>query len=127
MNYRLINITQDYPTLKSWWEGQSWPAIPVSMLPAYGIMVEESVAGFLYKTDSSLAWIEWIVANPNTEKEFRRDCVKKLVSELLALAHNLNFEAVFSSSNKNSLIAAYEESGALKTDNNVTHFIWRLK
>ena len=126
MNVRYIKLPDDYEVLAKWWKQHDWPVVPLNYLPLIGLMVDSCAAGFLYKTDSTIAWIEWIVGDGEVDKVKRRTAVVELVKQLVIVAQSLGYKAVFSSTNKTSLKEAYLKCGAVLTDQNVEHFIWNL-
>jgi len=117
---------EHYAMLASWWESWSgWVAIPPIMLPENGLITYSDCgvplcAGFVYKTDSCIAWIEHIISSKNAKKELRAGSVGFLISQLSLLAKNLGFTACLTSSNQNGLIAKFENAKYQKTDTNTT-------
>ena len=63
---------KDYSTIVEWWKSwPEWEPLAQEMLPENGtggIIIEKEgepiVAGFLYGTNSKIAWMEWIISNP---------------------------------------------------------------
>jgi hypothetical protein len=123
-------VKDDYQTLDAWWQLHKWSSPPLQALPPNGIVVEtvsqRICAGFLYLTDSSIAWLEFVVANPMCDKLLRDKALDTLIPSLLYRAKELGKTTVFSSSVHPRLMNRYEKHGAVQTDVNVTHFIWRL-
>lgn len=103
---RLLN-TDDYDTLVSWWDGwKDWKgnAPPKEFLPQNGtggIMISNDdvdiCAGFLYTTNSKIAWLEFIVSNPNYRNKDRKEAIVMLIDVLCNIANELGFKAVFTS------------------------------
>ena len=88
MEVRLLT-DDDYNTLSSWWKDWRWTAPPRDMLPENGlggIMVhkdgEEICAGFVYFTNSSAAWLEFIVSNFNYRQDDRQEALRFLINVL---------------------------------------------
>ena len=73
----------DYFTVASWWSKQKWPVIPSDHLPEHGFIVDGIAAGFLYKTDSKFALLEFVIANPDTSKEDRSKALDLVIDSLL--------------------------------------------
>ena len=71
LNKRRLTL-EDYATIVKWWASwPDWEPLAQDLLPENGtggIMIERNgipvVAGFLYATNSKIAWMEWIVGNP---------------------------------------------------------------
>ncbi len=116
----------DYQEVRQWWEGHKWPAIPLSALPKTGLIVEGVCAGWLYSTDSSIAWMEWIVSNPLSDKTLRDASLNTLIENLLGKAKESGFTQVFTSVNHPKLIERYQNNGFTIEDRNVTHMIRSL-
>lgn len=61
---------KDYDVIAPWYTAHGWPQAPhISMLPeGTGIIVEDEngpiAAGFLYVTNSPIAFFEWLVTKP---------------------------------------------------------------
>jgi hypothetical protein len=120
MELRAVKYS-DYEQLKKWWDYWKFPAPDMCILPKYdnetttGIMVTKNgvdvCAGFLYETNSALCWVEFIVANPNVEKEERGECLDKLIQEFTIEAQSLGFGAIFASIKHPSLLDRYIKAG----------------
>lgn len=119
-----------YPILAKWWNDHDWPAIPQDALPKTGIVItnEENpiVAGFLYKTDSTMAWMEYIVADAKSDKMIRSEALDMLIDCLLFIAKENGFKTVFTSSVHPSLIARKQKHGFIVGDTNTTQLIRSL-
>ena len=79
----------DWDTLQEWWTKWEWPGITKEMLPMNGcgglmIYKEDTpiVAGFLYLTNSNIAWIEWIVSNKDYKGRDIKEAIEKLIVSL---------------------------------------------
>lgn len=115
-----------YAMLASWWDSWvDWVAIPPVMIPENGLIIYSDCgvplcAGFLYKTDSCVAWIEHIISSKNAPKELRGGSVEFLINSLSDCAKDLGFLICLTSSNKNGLITKFENQKYQKTDLNTT-------
>jgi len=114
---RLLNET-DYDALVHWWKWFRFTAPPKDMLPQDGmggIMIQKDgvdvCAGFLYTTNSKIAWLEFIVSNPEYKDKNRKEAIKTLINSLCHIAHNLGFKAVFTSVKNQSLINHFKDTG----------------
>ena len=117
---------QDYAQVAQWWEAQDFAPIAPECLPETGYIVNDCVAGFMYKTDSKFAWIEWIVSDPESNPLVRRASVPILVDTLVEAAREEGFTRIISSIEHPSLKKVYTEAGAIEADQNMTNYIWRL-
>lgn len=117
---------KDYKVISEWWKGYNWPAVPKEALPKNGFIVDGLCAGFLYCTDSSIAWMEFIVGNPAAIKEDRTIALNNLVISLCGLAKEYGYKQVFSSIQHPNLMKIYEDNGFEKSDVNMTNFVRRI-
>lgn len=127
MEVRPYKRETDYPTLAQWWNAhKEWTAIPVDILPEIGAVVEGVCAGFLYRTDSKIAWIEWIISNPESEPAVRARGLDLVIEALLGIAKDLGFVSVFSAVKHPKLLERYKQFNFIETDRDMIHGIWRL-
>ena len=125
MNIQLVN-KENYNILVDWWKGHAWTPIPYDMLPKVGFIVNDSVAGFLYATDSSMCVIEWIVSDPKSDKNLRKESIKILLDHLCNEAKKLGFICCFTYTKNKGLIQKLQENNFIKTDEDMIHFIRSL-
>ncbi len=109
----------DYATLACWWEAHGWPAIEPKMLPTTGVIADEKAAGFLYQTDSKVAWMEWIVADPAASD--RGPAIDAVISSLSEIAADMGFELILTSVKHPGLIQRYINNGFTKGDESMTN------
>jgi hypothetical protein len=116
---------QDYDTLCTFWKQWGFFAPPKDCLPNNGlggikIITPDNIivcAGFLYETNSRIAWIEFIVANPEIkDKTIRHNALIELISLLTIEAKEKGYSAVFASITNQSLINKYVEVGYTKNE-----------
>ena len=113
----------DYPLISSWWNARSFPPIPPQFLPPTGFIVGDHAAGFLYSTDSGIAWMEWITTNPQSVKIDRDNALNSLIDALTVEAKRLGFSAVFTSVADSGLISRYARHGFGVTDTTMTNMV----
>lgn len=127
MNIRSFDLLKDYEDIFNWWTKHNWAPIMPHSLPTTGIVVENDskklCAGFLYRTDSNLCWMEFIISNPDSEKEERDISLDLLISELIIKAEEFNCKVIFSSINHPSLIERYKKHNFVETDKQMTNMI----
>ena len=112
---------EDYDMLCQWWSKWRWEAPPRDFLPedaCGGLMVEcdgiPIVAGFVYFTNSKVAWIEFVVSNfEYKDKTGRKDAIAILIKELSALAQKNGSTYLYTVVKNQSLKKAYEDAGFL--------------
>lgn len=130
---RVIRGTKEFDELFimacTWWSFWKFTPPPVEFLPmnmlcAYNGDVPACI-GFLYSTDSKIAWLEFIVSNPGASKEDRHDGLEMLLSSTKILASALGFGAIFTTSRNQSLNKKLEKKYQT-TDMGVTHFVGKV-
>jgi hypothetical protein len=115
-------IESDYDVLCKWWKDWGWNPIPKGFLPQNGegglmVMEDETpiVAGFLFVTNSEVAWLEFIISNKNyTNKEIRKKSINLLIETLTNMAKQNGFKYIYTILKNDSLIKAYETVGYVK-------------
>lgn len=129
MRVELFNSETNYKDVSLMWEKQNWPVIPIQALPKTGMVVYKDdtpvAAGFLYNTDSSLAWLEFIVANPDFDHEVRSEALDLVVNGLVKVAKNYGKSDIFTVSNHKRLINRYK-SFDFKEKDTVTELVRSL-
>jgi hypothetical protein len=126
MEARQFNVLRDYQTVCGWWEAHGWPQLPTNLLPANGFIVEGLCAGFLYKTDSAFAILEFVVGNPSSDKIERGEALKVLIERAIESAREQGALVVFTSTEHPSLIEHYQTRGFVVTDKNMTNLVRRI-
>lgn len=116
----------DYPTLYSWWTDHGWSPVPFNMLPKTGFVVDNICAGFIYITDSQLCHMEWIISDPNSDKEKRDVALNTLIDTLCMVAKEYNCKAVFTTAKQKVLIERLKHHGFTTTDTEMVHLIKRI-
>src|ERR1700677_5048562 len=103
MNIRKIDLNKDYETLNKWLVGHNKPILSQDLYSDSGFMVNELVAGFLYKTNSSICLVENFVSDPASEKNERRRAINTLFETIIKEAKDLKFKMIFTAVELNSL------------------------
>ncbi len=116
-----------YETICSWWKAHKWDAIPLDALSDDGIVITSDgqpvCACWLYRTNSSICWVEWYVANPTAPRKIRNICIDKMIEISTSLAQMLGFKSVFSSVKVGRFIKRLEENDFIKSDQEMTNLI----
>ena len=117
----------DYELVASWWTGQKWNAVPSDMLPDLGLIsiIDDKpvCAGFLYTSNSKTVWMEWVIADPNSDKQTRALALEQLIDNLLTLAQLKKAKYVVTSVMHPKLIERLEQKGFIKTDTNMQNMV----
>lgn len=126
----LFQPDKHYEHVAKWWAEQKWPVLPLHQLPTTGVVVSiddnPAAATWIYKTDSSICWIEWIVANPEVRHEIRSNVLAVLLSSATTLAQVMGFTSIFTSSKHASLESRLSQHGFAAADRGVTQHVLNL-
>jgi hypothetical protein len=117
-------LESDWETLQEWWAKWKWPVVTKEMLPLNGLgglMIYKEdipiVAGFLYLTNSSIAWMEWIVSNKEYKEADRKEALELLIVELEKVALSVGKNIIFSVGKNKSLINIHKDLGYTVDEN----------
>tara|TARA_R100000655_G_scaffold77184_2_gene116242 strand:+ start:7852 stop:8262 length:411 start_codon:yes stop_codon:yes gene_type:complete len=128
-------IDEDYDTiLVEWWKDWSWKSPRKDFLPengSGGLMVMDNdipvCAGFMYTTNSAVAWVDWIISNKNYRKKPERAiALTILVDSLTNSAKEKGFKYVYALIKHKGLIRVYEELGYTQGDSYPTELIKKI-
>lgn len=131
LNIEYFEPENHYETICKWWTDYKWTQLPLEALPKTGIVVKYDndmvCAGFLYKTDSCIAWPEFFVSNPHfREKGFREAALTMLLKKLLEAAKESGFKICFSSVNNYRLRKRLKDVGFELLESNMCNMIKAL-
>jgi hypothetical protein len=134
LHIRELQDTDYDNILVEWWRQWGWEAPKKDFLPRDGkggIMVFEGetpiCAGYMYLTNSKVAWVDWIISNKEyTKKPQRKDAIKLLVSALTEICKTTGSKYVYALIKNQSLIGTYEELGYIKGDSYTSEMIKAL-
>jgi hypothetical protein len=108
---RKIELDKDYETLSLWLKNHNKPSMNKELFSDSGFMVDEIVAGFLYKTNSSICLVENFISDPASEKNARRTAINTLFKTIIEEAKSCGFKMMFTSVILNSLHKNLKEVG----------------
>jgi hypothetical protein len=134
LNIRELNENDYDEILVGWWQQWGWEPPQRDFLPNDGkggvIVYDEDVpvcAGFMYITNSKVAWVDWIISNKEyTKKPQRKDAIKLLVSELTKICKLTGSKYSYALIKNESLINIYLELGYIKGDSYTIEMIKTL-
>jgi hypothetical protein len=120
--------------LIGWWDEWGWVPPTRDFLPddgKGGILVSYDgipvCAGFLYTTNSKVAWVDWIISDRSFRKEEeRKECIRLLVSTLTNIAKKTGHKFAYALIKHKGLIEAYESLGYISGDNYTSEMIKSL-
>ena len=118
MEFRRLNQSDYDDTLVGWWKKWRWIAPSRDFLPengSGGIMVSKDgvdiCAGFIYFTNSKVAWIEFIVSNFDYKEKDRKDALKYLIDSINTIALGMGYKFIYTSVKNQNLINVYTDCG----------------
>jgi hypothetical protein len=128
---RELNESDYDNILVAWWKQWGWEPPQRDFLPdngKSGIIVYDQdtpiCAGFMYITNSKVAWVDWIISNKEyTKKPHRKDAIKLLVSTLTGICKNTGSKYVYALIKSRHLIETYEQLGYIKGDRYTSEMI----
>tara|TARA_R100001460_G_scaffold9049_4_gene22136 strand:+ start:17333 stop:17743 length:411 start_codon:yes stop_codon:yes gene_type:complete len=122
---RKLNSTDYDEVLVGWWKDWGWEPPAKDFLPDDGeggfLVLDEDIpvcAGFIYVTNSKVAWVDWIISNKNYDsKKKKHSAVILLVDTLTNLAKNSGKKYSYALIKHKGLMGTYEKLGYIKADN----------
>lgn len=130
LNYRQLTDNDYQDFLCKWWTDNRFPPPPLDFLPNNGkdgIVVFDAetntniAAGFVYITNSEVAWIEFIVANFEVkDRELRTQAIEFAIKQLIATCGK---KYLFTSIKNPNLIKHFLNSGFVVGTQNTTELI----
>jgi len=122
LEIRPLNENDYQEILVDWWIQWNWTAPEKDFLPDDGkggmIIYDEDIpicAGFIYVTNSKVAWVDWIISNKEYKiKDKRRAAIKMLIESLTNISKNTGSKYAYALIKNQSLIKTYEDLGYTK-------------
>lgn len=122
---RVWDRERDYETLKSWWEGHGWPALPVEDIPDTGFIANETAFGCLYiDIHGRFAMMEWVVTDPNAPARQAVKSLNEVIGRLLYMCKEIGVTRVYSVLKHEKLEKLYQKHGFIKGDTQVCDMTW---
>lgn len=131
LKIRELNESDYENILVGWWKDWGWMPPQKDFLPNEGkggiIIYDDDVpicAGYMYLTNSKVAWVDWIISNKKyTKKPHRKDAIKLLVSSLTEVCRNTGSKYVYALIKSRHLIETYEGLGYRRGDSYTSEMI----
>jgi len=108
----------DWDTLQSWWKWWRWPEVSKEVLPMNGIgglmVYKEDIpiaTGFLYLSNSKVAWLDWVISNPKYKEKDRKESIELLISSLEDVARQQDYSVIISITRSKPLIDTHKKLG----------------
>jgi hypothetical protein len=127
-----FNPVDHFPELKTWWAFWRWSGrvsldILPDILPDIGYVVEKDgtnlCAGWLYTTNSTISFVEFIVSNPFAPKETVDTALDFLIECLSQRALNEGGRAITTTINSKTLAKRIGRLGFEPTGENLTQYV----
>lgn len=118
---------EDHAMLAEWWTAHKWVPVVEAMLPPTGYIAyagdKPIIAGFIYilRDVKLMAWVEWVVSNPDTTPEERTDGFAELMGHLDAVAKENGVATLFTTSDNTGYIKRMELAGYNAMSTGQTH------
>ncbi len=116
--------------LCGWWKDWKWEIPQKDFLPEEGkggLMVSKDgvdiCAGFMYFTNSNVAWCEWVVSNKDYRENDRKEAMYFLINMIAEVCKTKGAKYIFTSLNNQALIKKYEDCKYIETDKNCTQMV----
>lgn len=125
----------DYDTyLTKWWKDWGWEAPQKDFLPQDGtggmmILDEETpiCAGFVYFTNSGVAWVDWIISNKDYKKKPERsNAIGLLIETLTNLCKTKGAKYCYALIKHKGLVETYKTLGYTEADSYTSEMIKKL-
>ena len=118
---------QHHAMVSAWWQAHKFGVIPKEYLPENGLLLSDDsgplAAGFVYRTDSKMGWLEFMVTNPEANPIRRVKALRQLIVSLSALADSLGIGMLFTSSDNAGLVRLLEGAEFRKGDTLTTQLM----
>jgi hypothetical protein len=120
--------------LVNWWNDWGWEPPQKDFLPEDGkggmIIYDGETpvcAGFIYVTNSKVAWVDWIISNKEYRKKPQRsNAIGLLIETLTGTAQKMNFKYSYALLKHRGLMDTYKQLGYVEADNYTQEMIKAL-
>jgi hypothetical protein len=106
--YRWCINEDDYLVVCNMMSEWGMPQIHRRMLSEYGAIISRNgvdiCSGWLYQSDSKIAWIEWVIMSKKAPKELRKGAIEFMYNILFETAKKLHYEVIMCAVKNNFLI-----------------------
>tara|TARA_R110000764_G_scaffold170568_1_gene257544 strand:+ start:129 stop:536 length:408 start_codon:yes stop_codon:yes gene_type:complete len=134
LKVRSLSETDYDNILTKWWDAWGWTAPLKDFLPENGtggLMVmdgdEPVCAGFVYLTNSSAAWCDWIISsNTYRKKPDRKEAISLLIDCLTGVCEKQGCKYVYALIKSKPLIETYKKLGFTQGDSYNTEMIKKI-
>lgn len=104
-------VTSDFLQISAW--AREYDAhYDIKQFPKTGFIVDGIAAFFLYSTDSSVCFLENMIANRAVDREERNRALSLLVEAIIKEASDLGFTVAYATTDNPSVVARAMRAGA---------------
>jgi hypothetical protein len=133
-NIKPLGETDYEDILVGWWKDWKWTPPLKDFLPSDGkggVMVLDNdipvCAGFVYMTNSKVAWVDWIISNKEYKKKpQRKEALDLLITTLTNICKDTGNKYCYALIKNKSLIKTYETLGYTSADSYTQEMIKAL-
>lgn len=111
MRIEKFDKEKHYEDLCKWLEKRKLGVPSKNMLPDNGAIVPDVACGFLYLTDSSLAFIDYYVTNPMIAAKKRKQALEVITTNLIMWAKEIGVNHLMANSSVHSIQKMAEDNG----------------
>tara|TARA_Y100001938_G_C7983554_1_gene375672 strand:- start:355 stop:774 length:420 start_codon:yes stop_codon:yes gene_type:complete len=134
LTVRNLNELDYEKYLVKWWKDWEWVAPVKDFLPDSGkggIMVlykdTPVCAGYIYMTNSKVAWVDWIISDRHYKKKpQRKQAIFLLIETLTKMCRDLGFVFCYALIKNKNLMATYTKLGYNEADSYNKEMIKKL-
>lgn len=110
---RAAELPKDFEQLHPWMSDWKMTTLPEWWYPTQNFIIDGVVFASYYKTDSKLAYLENIVANPMADHEIRYKGVEIISKHIFNIARQDGFKLVCGWTNNKSIIKNCNQHGMI--------------
>jgi hypothetical protein len=118
---------EHYTSVVGLWRARAFPPLPPEALPPTGCCIMKGncliAAGFLYLSDSTIAWTEWLTTNPDAAAQERHEALDLIIEYLETSARAAGRRILFVSLADAGLIKRFTSHGFAVSDSQMTNLI----
>jgi hypothetical protein len=104
-------LATDLPEINAWYAARGLPEVPSHALPEIGFLVPGIAAAFLYRTDSSIAFMDGAVTCPTAPLRERFAAIHGIGEALVEKAHALGIGKLLIFTQRHGMASAMKRIG----------------
>lgn len=101
----------DLEEINGWLSSRGLGGADIRVLPTNGYIVPNIAVGFLYKTDSSAAFLDFFISNKEIPYEKRQEAFDEIARQLISRAKELGFTTVVGTTSSTGMMNRCERFG----------------